>query len=135
MTKSFLCGNLNNEESFWKNTAKGCKLYRKVSQNKVSVDTLFLDAWTVSYEITLVRLLSVRLSVCLTITKLSQEWIISFFWYCTWWWLTMLYSDWRGHIVEKTFGGQNLSPAGPKMKFFGIFHLRFFGIVHLLILR
>ena len=28
---------------------------------------------------------SVRPSVRLSVTKLSQDWVISFFWYCTWW--------------------------------------------------
>ena len=28
---------------------------------------------------------SIRLPVCLSLTKFSQDWIISFFWYCTWW--------------------------------------------------
>ena len=51
---------------------------------------------TASYEITLVRL-PVRPSV----TKFSQDWIISFFWYCTWWSLTMIPSDWRSQIFKK----------------------------------
>ena len=37
-------------------------------------------SWTASYEITLVRP-----SVCPTVYKFSQEQIISFLWYCTWW--------------------------------------------------
>ena len=30
-----------------------------------------------------------------SVTKFSQDWIISFFWYCPWWWLTIISSDWR----------------------------------------
>ena len=52
---------------------------------------------------------SVRPSVRLSVTKLSQDWFISFFWYCTWWSLTMISSDWRSQIFEKkNSGGSNL---------------------------
>ena len=30
-------------------------------------------------------LLSVPLSICPSVAKFSQDWIISFCWYCTWW--------------------------------------------------
>ena len=29
--------------------------------------------------------ISWALDVCLSVTKFFQDWIISFFWYCTWW--------------------------------------------------
>ena len=35
-----------------------------------------------------------------SVTKFFQDWIISFFWYCTWW-LTMISSDWWSHVFEK----------------------------------
>ena len=61
--------------------------------------TLFMDIICVSslsrtapYEITLVRL-TVR-------HWISQDWIISFFWYYTWWLLTMISSGWRSQIFE-----------------------------------
>ena len=69
----------------------------------------FIQCWTLdvsraaSYEITLVRL-SVRPSF----TKCSKDWIISFFWYCTWWLLTMISSDWRRQIFEKNIVDPNL---------------------------
>ena len=60
-----------------------------------------------SFEITLVRLSvppSVRLSV-----KFSQDWIISSFWYCTWW--AMISSDsWPWYLATwylKKIGGPN----------------------------
>ena len=40
-------------------------------------------------------------SVCLSVTKFSQDWIISFFWSCTWSQLTMISIDWRNQILEK----------------------------------
>ena len=80
----------------------------------------FLLFWTLdvsgtaSYEITLVRL-PVRPSV----TKSSQDWIISFFWYCTWWSLTMIPSDWRSQIflVKKKRRSEFGSKLGPKLGF------------------
>ena len=39
---------------------------------------------TASFETTLVRL-SVRPSVSSSVTKFSQDCIVNFFWYCTWW--------------------------------------------------
>ena len=41
---------------------------------------MFDVSQTVFYQITLLRL-----PVCLSITTFSQDWIISFLWYCTWW--------------------------------------------------
>ena len=53
---------------------------------------------TASYEITLARL-----SACPSVTKFSQDWIISFFWY-----FTLRYQG----IIIKWFGGPNLGPTG-----------------------
>ena len=59
-----------------------------------------------SYEIILVRL-----SLCPSVAKFSQDWIISFLWYCLWWQLTMISSNWS-HIFEKLFKIlPNLGPA------------------------
>ena len=45
---------------------------------------------------------SVRLSDRPSVSKFSQDWIISFIWYCAWWYLTIvLSSDWRSQIFEK----------------------------------
>ena len=41
-----------------------------------------------------------RPSVRPSVTKFFQDWIISFFWYCTWW-LTMISSDWWSQVFEK----------------------------------
>ena len=55
---------------------------------------------------TLLRL-SVRPSVRPSVTK-------SFFWYCTWWYLTMISSDWQSQVFEK----KNLTAkSGPKSGF------------------
>ena len=57
---------------------------------------------TVSYEITLICL-SVRPSV----TKVSQDWIISFFWYCT----LYLVTD-KARSLKKKCGGPSFRPTG-----------------------
>ena len=64
---------------------------------------------------------SVRLSDRPSVSKFSQDWIISFIWYCAWWYLTIvLSSDWRSQIFEKKkkffFYDPNLGP-GPKWDF------------------
>ena len=41
-----------------------------------------------------------RPPVRLSVTKFFQDWIISFFWYCTWW-LTMISSDWWSQVFEE----------------------------------
>ena len=45
---------------------------------------------------------SVRLSICPSLcpsfSKFSQDFIISFFWYCTWWQLIMISSGWRSQM-------------------------------------
>ena len=60
-----------------------------------------------SYEIT-------RPSARPSVTKFSQDWIISFF-YCTWWWLTIISSDWWSQILKKKKNWQaEFGPNGPK---------------------
>ena len=51
---------------------------------------------------------SVRPSVRPSVTNLSQDWIISFAWYCTWLLLNMISSDWQNQIFEKKFDGSKL---------------------------
>ena len=46
---------------------------------------------------------SIHWSICRSVTKFSEDWIISFFWYCTWLSLTMISSDWRSQISEEKF--------------------------------
>ena len=82
-------------------------------------------SWTAFYEITLVRLYirsSVYPSVRPSVTKFSQDWIISFFWHCTWRYRTMISIYWRSQILEKKIGGANLGQMGqnqaPETKFF-----------------
>ena len=57
---------------------------------------------------------SVCPSVLPSVTKLSQDWIISFFWYCAWWLLTIISSDWRSQIFEKKWkiGDRNFGQMG-----------------------
>ena len=62
---------------------------------------------TASYETTHIRL---------SVTKFSQDWIISFFWYCTWSWLTMMSGDWRSQIFGE-IGGPNGQKLVPKLDF------------------
>ena len=66
---------------------------------------------TASYEIDLV-VLSVRPP--LRMSKFSQDWIISFSWYFTWWYLTMISSDWRSQIFEKKFWRPEFQSSAPK---------------------
>ena len=67
----------------------------------------------------------VRPSVRLSVTKLSQDWVISFFWYCTWWQLTMIASDWGSQIFEKKILAARIwakwAKISPKTCFFAIF--------------
>ena len=69
--------------SLSKNKATTEKTFQENCHFQLNRTCWTLDAsQTASYEITLVRLsifLSVRLSVLPSITKLSQDWIISFF--------------------------------------------------------
>ena len=71
-----------------------------------------------SYEIT-------RPSARPSVTKFSQDWIISFF-YCTWWWLTIISSDWWSQILKKKkkLAGRiwaKWTKIGPKTRCFFIF--------------
>ena len=80
-----------------------------------------LDAklWSDSvHEVTLAVCPSVRPSFRPSVSKFSQDWIISFIWYCAWWYLTIVSSDWRSQIFEKKkfFCDPNLGP-GPKWDF------------------
>ena len=79
-----------------------------------------LDAklWSDSvHEVTLAVCPSVRPSFRPSVSKFSQDWIISFIWYCAWWYLTIVSSDWRSQIFEKKFFcDPNLGP-GPKWDF------------------
>ena len=50
----------------------------------------------------------------LSFRYVSQDWIISFFWCCTWWSLTMISSDWRSQIFEKQNLVAQIGPNGPK---------------------
>ena len=59
-----------------------------------------------SYKTTLVRL-----SVCPSVKKLSQDWIIIFFWYCTWCYLTIISTD-EARYLNKIFGCPNFSRRG-----------------------
>ena len=66
--------------------------------------------WTASYEIAIIHL---SLSIRLSITEFSQDWRISFFWYCTWChsWPWYLVAD-KARFFDKMFGGLSSSPAG-----------------------
>ena len=61
---------------------------------------------TVYYEIILVCL-SFRLSVRPSVTKVSQDWIISFFWYST----LYLVTD-KATSLKKKYGGPSFRPTG-----------------------
>ena len=52
---------------------------------------------------------SVCLSVCPSVIKFSQDWIISFFWYCTWWYLV---TEKARFLIEKKIYGPNLGLTG-----------------------
>ena len=75
----------------WHNSETKCHLQRKyctdaywtlivswAASYEVTLVHLLVVSWTASYEITLVHL-----SVPPTV-NISQDWIITFFWYCTW---------------------------------------------------
>ena len=51
----------------------------------------------------------VNLPVCLSVRPslsfLKIRWLV-FFWYCTWWKLTLISSDWRSQIFEKKLAAQ-----------------------------
>ena len=51
----------------------------------------FRFMWTIGRS-TLVKQRPIKslLSICPSVTKFSQDWIISFLWYCTWWSLTII---------------------------------------------
>ena len=82
-------------------------------------------SWTASSEISLLVCLSVCLSgwlsICLSVTKFSQDWMISFFLI-----LYMMISDhWRTQIFERKIWlpkfGWNGPKLGHKLGFFSIF--------------
>ena len=87
--------------------------YIKKNDGKVS----WFFYWTLDvsraayYEIIIVGL-SVRLSIC---SSVSKFWIISFFWYCTWWQLTMTSSDWWSHTFEEIKWWPKFGPNTPKL--------------------
>ena len=64
---------------------------------------------------------SVPLSVCPSVTKFSQDWINSFFLYCTWWQLTMISSDWRNQIFKNKFWRPELGPTGQNRTWIEVF--------------
>ena len=61
---------------------------------------------TVCWSVCPLVCLSVRQSVHPSVTKSCQDLITSFFWYCTWWQLFKISTDWQSQIFEKNLAAQ-----------------------------
>ena len=90
----------------WKKTKLSfCTKRKKVSQfnNFFHFKHFFLFGGLMSVGQRSMKLLS---SLRPSLTKFSQDWILRFFWYCTWWQVTVISNDWRSQIVEKKKAAQ-----------------------------
>ena len=98
--------------TFWETRSK-IKKFIYLAFGEKNKLTNYFGGSTLVGQCPMKSLSSVRLSVCLSVrpsvTKVSQDWIISFFWYCT----LYLVTD-KARSLKKKICRPEFSPNGPK---------------------
>ena len=109
--------------TFWETRSK-IKKFIYLAFGEKNKLTNYFGGSTLVGQCPMKSLSSVRLSVCLSVrpsvTKVSQDWIISFFWYCT----LYLVTD-KARSLKKKCGGPSFRPTGLNQVQNEIFRLSF----------